>query len=52
MESNPTLRIQLTELHDDSELAAWRDEIAYVQADQARQRREHAFQAPRSRSGY
>jgi hypothetical protein len=36
----------LTELHDDPGLAAWRDEIVYVQADQARQRRELAFKYP------
>lgn len=36
----------LTQLQDDPGLAAWRDELAFVLADQARQRRELAFKYP------
>lgn len=38
--------LALTELRDNPSLTAWRPEIAYVLADQARQRRELAFQYP------
>lgn len=38
--------LALAELRDDPGLTAWRPEIAYVLADQARQRRELAFQYP------
>jgi hypothetical protein len=36
----------LVQLHDDPGLAAWRSDIAYVLADQARLRRELAFKYP------
>jgi hypothetical protein len=38
--------LALADLEANPALAAWRFEIAYVMADQARQRREHAFQYP------
>jgi hypothetical protein len=38
--------LALAELRDDPGLTAWRPEIAYVLADQARQRRELVFQYP------
>lgn len=38
--------LALGELRQNPDLAAWHDEIAYVQADQARQRRELAFKYP------
>jgi hypothetical protein len=38
--------LALAELRDDPSLTAWRLEIAYVLADQARQRRELVFQYP------
>lgn len=36
----------LAQLHNNPSLAAWRGEIAYILADQARQRREFAFKYP------
>jgi hypothetical protein len=38
--------LALSKLQDNPDLAEWVDEIAYVRANQARQRREHAFQYP------